>query len=158
MAMWELQAGEDRDLPTIFRSVAGAYVKELVIRDPYCGAANHRLKLKSFLEALTTILGTVDRLAIHCRETRDKDGHVEFYLDVERHVDDLVRSIGFENRDVQVKQIKGGTRTFHDREIDVLTVSNDGCDLLHRFFLTGGIDYLMDKRTATKVFSVVINN
>jgi hypothetical protein len=48
MAMWELQAGEDRDLPTIFRSVAGAYVKELVIRDPYCGAANHRFKLKVF--------------------------------------------------------------------------------------------------------------
>jgi hypothetical protein len=77
-------------------------VKELVIRDPYCGAANHRLKLKVFLEALTTILGTVDHLAIHCRETRDKDGYVEFYLDVERHVDDLVKSIGFINRHVQV--------------------------------------------------------
>jgi hypothetical protein len=48
MAMWEFQAGEDRDLPTIFRSVAGACVKELVIRDPYCGAANHRFKLKVF--------------------------------------------------------------------------------------------------------------
>jgi hypothetical protein len=96
-------------------------------------------------------------LAIHCRETRDKDGYVEFYLDVERHVDDLVKSIGFENRDVQVSPLKGTARTFHDREIDVLTVSNHGCDVLHRYFLTGGIDYLMDKRTATKVFSIVID-
>jgi len=157
MAIWELQAGEDRDLPTIFRSVAGAYVKELVIRDPYCGAANHRFKLKVFLEALTKILGTVDHLTIQCRETRDKDGHVEFYLDVERHVDDLVKSIGFENRDVQVRPIKGSARTFHDREIDVLTVSRDGCEVLHRYFLTGGIDYLMETRAATKVFSIVIN-
>ena len=123
-------------------------MKELVIRDPYCGAANHRLKLKVFLEALTTILGTVDHLAIHCRETRDKDGYVEFYLDVERHVDDLVKSSGFINRHVQVSPLKGTARTFHDREIDVLTVSNDGCDELHRYFLTGGIDYLMDKRAS----------
>ena len=39
----------------------------------------------------------------------------------------------------------------------MLTVSKDGCDVLHRYFLTGGIDYLMDLRTATKVFSIVIN-
>ena len=57
--MWELQAGEDRDLSRIFRSVAGAHVKELVIRDPYCGAVTHRLKLKVFLEALTRIMGKV---------------------------------------------------------------------------------------------------
>lgn len=157
MAMWELQAGEDRDLSRIFRSVAGAHVKELVIRDPYCGAVTHRLKLKVFLEALTRIMGKVDHLAIHCRETKDKDGYVEFYLDVERHVDEMVKSIGFINRHVQVSPIKGSARTFHDREIDVLTVSKDGCDVLHRYFLTGGIDYLMDLRTATKVFSIVIN-
>ena len=60
-------------------------------------------------------------------------------------------------RQVQVSPIKGSARTFHDREIDVLTVSKDGCDVLHRYFLTGGIDYLMDLRTATKVFSIVIN-
>jgi hypothetical protein len=56
-----------------------------------------------------------------------------------------------------VRPIKGTARTFHDREIDVLAVSRDGCDVLHRYFLTGGIDYLMDKRSATKVFSIVIN-
>ena len=101
-------------------------------------------------------MGKVDHLAIHCRETKDKDGYVEFYLDVERHVDEMVKSIGFINRHVQVSPIKGSARTFHDREIDVLTVSKDGCDVLHRYFLTGGIDYLMDLRTATKVFSICL--
>ena len=69
-------------------------------------------------------------------------------------MDSLITSIGFENRDVKVAPLKGSGRTFHDREVDITTVSEDGCDMTHRFFLTGGVDYLMDERAETKVFYV----
>ena len=89
-----------------------------------------------------------------CKESRDRDGYVEFYLDVEKRLDELLRDKGFPNRDVRVVPLKGATKTFHDRQIDVLAVSADGCDELHRFFLTGGIDYLMDENAETKVFHI----
>ncbi len=73
-------------------------------------------------------------------------------MDVERQVDEILVSLGLENRDVQVRPLKGGGRTFHDREADITSVTNDGCETTHRFFLTGGIDYLMDKRSETRVF------
>jgi hypothetical protein len=35
-------------------------------------------------------------------------------------------------------------------------VSADGCDEHHRFFLTGGVDYLMDESAETKVFYIQV--
>ena len=154
MSLWELHSGVARDLKAIFATVAGAHVKDLILRDPYCGAKPNRGKLQRFLTELKTIAGTIKHVAVHCKEYKDKDGDVEFYLDVERHVDSLITSIGFENRDVKVAPLKGSGRTFHDREVDITTVSEDGCDTTHRFFLTGGVDYLMDERAETKVFYV----
>ena len=81
---------------------------------------------------------------------------MEFYADIERHVDDIITSVGIENRDVTVAPLKGGGRTFHDREVDITTVSADGCETTHRFFLTGGVDYLMNDRTETRVFYLML--
>jgi hypothetical protein len=156
MSLWELPSGEVRDLKVIFAPVVGAHVKDLILRDPYCGAKPNRGNLQRFLAELKVLAGTIEHLAVHCKEYRDKDGDVEFYLDVERHVDNLIASIGIENRDVVVAPLKGSGRTFHDREVDITTVSGDGCDTTHRFFLTGGIDYLMDERSNTKVFYVQV--
>lgn len=154
MSMWELHAGTKRDLKAIFAPVAGAYIKEMKIRDPYCGAEPNRKNLKQFLLEMQSMAGTIEHLTIHCKENRDKDQHVEFYLDIERHVDDIITSIGIDNREVSVAPLKGGGRTFHDREVDITTVSADGCETTHRFFLTGGVDYLMDDRTETRIFYV----
>lgn len=154
MKLWELHAGVARDLAAIFAPVAGAYVKSLVVRDPYCGAKPNRGKLLQFLATLKKIVGGVEHLSVYCKEYKDKDGDIEFYLDVERHVDNIISSIGIEKRDVEVAPLKGRGRTFHDREVDITTVSEDGCDTIHRYFLTGGIDYLMDERTETRVFYV----
>ncbi|MDP2829901.1 MAG: DEAD/DEAH box helicase [Sulfuricellaceae bacterium] len=154
MSLWELHSGAARDLKAIFAPVVGAYIKDLILRDPYCGTKPNRGKLQRFLAELKTIAGTIEHVAVHCKECRDKDGDVEFYLDVERHVDSLITSIGIENHDVTVAPLKGSARSFHDREVDITTVSEDGCETSHRFFLTGGIDYLMDERTETRVFYV----
>lgn len=88
-----------------------------------------------------------------CKETKDKDGDTEFYLDVKHRVDDLIKSLGLENRDVVVLQLKEG-RGFHDRELDIEEVTKDGCNITHRYFLTGGVDYLMDSRAETRIFYI----
>lgn len=152
MSMWELHAGTPRDMKTIFAPVAGAYVKEMMVRDPYCGAEPNRKSLKLFLTEVKAMADTIEHLTLHCKENKDRDGYVEFYLDIERHVDDIISSVGIEKRDVTVAPLKGGGRTFHDREVVITTVSSDGCEMTHKFFLTGGVDYLMDDRKETRVF------
>lgn len=154
MSMWELQAGQARDLTNIFRAVAGSWIKDLMIRDPYCGAKPHQGKLKAFLTAIKSLAGEIRHVAIHCKEYRGKNGDVEFHLDVKRQVDNILTSLGLENREVKVSRLQGGGRTFHDREIDITTVADDGCEATYRFFLTGGIDHLMDERSETRVFCV----
>lgn len=154
MFIWELHAGEERDLTNIFSAVSGCWIKELVIRDPYCGARPNRGKLKSFLVAIKSLAKEIQHVTIHCKEYRDRDGDVEFHLDVERFVDEILVSLGLDNRNVKVSRLKGGGRSFHDREVDITSVTDDGCETTHRFFLTGGIDYLMDERTETRVFYI----
>lgn len=152
MSMWELHAGTPRDIRAIFAPVAGAYVKEMMVRDPYCGAEPNRKRLKLFLTEMKAIADTIEHLTLHCKENKDRDGHVEFYRDIERHVDDIISSVGIEKSDVTVAPLKGGGRTFHDREVVITTVSSDGCEMTHKFFLTGGVDYLMDDRKETRIF------
>jgi hypothetical protein len=55
-----------------------------------------------------------------------------------------------------VAPLKGPRKAFHDREVDITTVSADGCEQLHRYFLTGGIAYLMDERAETRIFCIRI--
>lgn len=152
MSMWELPAGTKRDLKAIFTPVVGVYIKEIMIRDPYCGAEPNRNRLKQFLTEIKAMADTIKHLSIQCKENKGRDGYVEFYLDIERHVDDIIKSVGIENRDITVAPLKGGGCAFHDREVDITTVSSDGCETEHRFFLTGGVDLLMNERAETRVF------
>lgn len=124
--------------------------------DPYCGVQASQKRLEAFIKTFRALVGTIDRFEIVCKEARDRDGYIEHYLDVEMRMDKLLQEKGFLNRDVKVVPLKGSAKHFHDRQIDVVTVSADGCDELHRFFLTGGIDYLMDENAATKVFYIPV--
>ncbi len=69
----------------------------------------------------------------------------------------LIKSLTFKKYDVSVALAKGAGKGFHDREVDIISVSADGCEELHRFFLTGGIDYLMDQNATTRVFHVRVD-
>ncbi|MBU0704779.1 MAG: DUF1998 domain-containing protein [Chloroflexi bacterium] len=72
MGLWELHSGEARDLKAIFAPVVGAHVKDLILRDPYCGAKPNRSKLQRFLAELKALAGTIEHLAVHCKEYKDK--------------------------------------------------------------------------------------
>ncbi|AXW64658.1 hypothetical protein CJO94_24125 (plasmid) [Ralstonia solanacearum] len=152
MTMWELHAGAPRQLDEIFFALRGAYVKSLEIRDPYCAAPANVGSLEALLRHAKSAAAVIEYLNIRCRETKDRTGYVEFYLDVERRIDGLVKVLGFDKRNVEVIPLKRSSKSFHDREIDIKTVSEDGCEEVHRYFLTGGIDYLLNERVETRVF------
>ena len=157
LAIHELRQGDPRTLTEIFSPVAGTSVKKLTVYDPYCGAQVNQKRLEEFIKTFRTLVGAIDSFDIVCKEMpRDRDGYAEHPLDTELRLDKLLQDKGFVNRDVKVVPLKGSARRFHDRQIDVLTVSADGCDELHRFFLTAGIDYLMDENAATKVFYIPV--
>lgn len=152
----ELHKGAPRDFEEIFGPVVGAMVKKITISDPFCGAQGNQRSLEAFIKTFRKLVTSIDRFDLVCKEIRERDGNGEHPWDVERRLDGLLRDKGFENRDVRVVPIKGASKSFHDRQIDVETVSSDGCDEHHRFFLTGGVDYLMDEGAETKVFYIQI--
>lgn len=157
MQMWELPKGTSRNLEHIFAPISGAYIKSLEIRDPYCATLPSVGKLVKFLNFIQSSASTINELKIRCRENKDRDGDTEFYLDIERRLDDVVKNAGYLKRDIEVVQLKGAGKSFHDREVDFVTTTADGCDTTHRYFLTGGVDFLMDERSETRVFYVRID-
>lgn len=156
MRMWELPKGAQRNFEDIFSVAKNAHIKELVIRDPYCGAFNNQRKLSAFLETLLKLAGKIDLLRIRCKELQDRQGNVEFAIEVEKRLDALVDDIGYATRDIIVSPIKRGGKSFHDRELDIVIYSADGCEETHRYFLTGGIDYLVDQYAETRIFCISI--
>ena len=79
---------------------------------------------------------------------------MEHRLDVARHVEDIIDEFGIARGEAIVKEL-GRSRAFHDRELTFETADAAGCDATHRYFLTGGVDYLLDERSDTKVFHAV---
>ena len=66
-------------------------------------------------------------------------------------IEDLLGELGLTEIDVHVQGHQLPAREFHDREVDFEVIAQDGTSSNHRYFLTGGIDYLMDPRGATRV-------
>jgi hypothetical protein len=157
MRMWKLSEGKAREFDDIFSVARGAYIKKLSIRDPYCGTRHHTRKLEALLKLIQEMATTLEYVFVRCREVKDKDGHVEFCHDVERRVDRIIQTAGVQKWDVEAVPLKEAGRSFHDREIDITIVSEEGCETTHRYFLTGGIDYLMDTSTETRIFYIRID-
>lgn len=154
LELFELAEGEQRRISDIFGGISGCYVKQITVRDPFCGVKKHRGKLQRFLADLLKLPKTTESVEIHCRE--DKPGeHYEHRFHVMHHIEDMVAALGIANPSVLVQENSMPVRNFHDREVDIQVVNGDGTSLLHRYFLTGGIDYLLDSRSATKVFHYV---
>jgi hypothetical protein len=161
MAMWEFPSGAPRLLADVFKAVEGAHVKKLVIRDPYCGVAHHRPKLQTLLEHFKKSTSAIEKAEVYCSEVkqRERDGseYMEHRFAVAQAVEKIMDELGIEKNEAFVKEL-GRNRTFHDRELTLEVTDATGCDSTHRYFLTGGIDYLLDERSDTKVFHAVLDN
>jgi DEAD/DEAH box helicase/Helicase conserved C-terminal domain/Domain of unknown function (DUF1998) len=161
MAMWEFPVGAPRPLADVFAAIHGQHVKRLVLRDPYAGTPHNRNKLRQLLEFLQGHTSALDCVDVFCSESkaRDRDGteYVESRFDVAMHVERILDAVSIPKGAADVKEL-GRNRTFHDRELTFQTVNAVGCDETHRYFLTGGIDYLLDDRSDTKVFHARVSN
>jgi hypothetical protein len=155
MAMWEFAVGVRRPLQDVFAALKGLHVKRLAVRDPYAGAPHNRARLRQLLEFLKGFTSALERVDVYCSQTktRERDGteHVESVLDVQMHIEKILDALAIPKGEAYVKEL-GRNRTFHDRELTFETVDSSGCDETHRYFLTGGVDYLLDERSDTKVF------
>jgi hypothetical protein len=159
MAMWEFPVGAPRPLADVFAVLKGLHVKRLDIRDPYCGTPVNRGRLKQLLQFLVGHVSALERVDVYCSEVKSKerDGseYVEHRFDVARNVEGIIDELGIARGEAVVKEL-GRNRTFHDRELTFDTVDASGCDATHRYFLTGGVDYLLDERSDTKVFHAAV--
>lgn len=112
--------------------------------------------LLTFLKAHVSDLERVD---VYCSEVkeRQRDGtdYVANRLEVAYQVERVLGESGIPKGEAYVKEL-GRSRTFHDRELTFDTVDHSGCDATHRYFLTGGIDYLLDERSDTRVFHAIV--
>lgn len=151
MSMWELGVGQQRDLVDVFRDVAGLHIKRLTIRDPYCGTAANQRRVQDLLRFLKGHGAALESVHVYCSEVRDRDGVVEHRFDVARRLEVMMDRLDIASSEAFVKEL-GRNRAFHDRELSFDCADASGCEVTHRYFLTGGIDYLLDDRSDTKVF------
>lgn len=159
MDMWEFAVGAERLLSEVFAAIKGLHIKSLVIRDPYCGSERNRERLKQLLTFLKSHVAELERADVYCSEVkeRQRDGtdYVMNRLEVAYQVERTLDEAGIAKGEAFVKEL-GRNRAFHDRELTFDAVDQSGCEATHRYFLTGGIDYLLDERSDTRVFHAVV--
>jgi hypothetical protein len=101
----------------------------------------------------------IERADVYCSEVkeRQRDGtdYVANRLEVAYQVERILGEVGIAKGEAFVKEL-GRNRTFHDRELSFEAVDQSGCGATHRYFLTGGIDYLLDERSDTRVFHSIV--
>ena len=152
LELFEFMSNQQRDLKKLFQSLAGAEVLKINISDPFCGAKRHRPALKTFLSEVLSIPKSVASVEVLCRELRANDENYEHRLHMKAEVEDLLAELGILRYEVVVQDNRTPVRTFHDREIFVEIMAADGSTTNERYFLTGGVDYLINPRADTKVF------
>jgi hypothetical protein len=159
MTMMHLAPGRDllQGLNQAFGGLSETYVEGIEIRDPWCGVKENDQRLEGFLRYLKNKTPKNNKIAIRirCRTYRDKDGHVEYPGTIKQRLEKIVHDLGYVKGEAQVLP-SSASRSFHDREMDVWIINEAGARVLHRYFMTGGVDFIMDKERETRIFSLTV--
>src|SRR5690606_35199421 len=115
-------------------------------------------RLKQLMTFLKSHVAEMDHADVYCSEVKERqlDGtdYVANRLEVAHQVERVLDEAGIPKGEAFVKEL-GCNRTFPDRELTFDVVGKSGCGATHRYFLTGGIDYLLDVRSDTRVFHAI---
>lgn len=149
--LFEFTEGQHRPISEIFSAMRGAYIDRMRISDPFCGSKRHRRKLKIFVSEVQKIAEKIIHIEVLCRELKPASDDYEHRFHVKTDIENLLGELGLTQIDVHVQSHQLPAREFHDREVDFDLIAQDGTLSNHRYFLTGGIDYLMDTRGSTRV-------
>ncbi len=154
---WEIKEGEKRNLKNYFSIIKGAYIEEINVKDPFCGAGpRQRESLAKFIKFAIENSNSIKGLTIVCREQSFKDTRYQPPYKVKEEIEKMVKAMT-ENLRINIfVQPHKSSRSFHDRTIDIDLIDIEGCSVRHRFDLTGGIDFLMDEKAATKIYRYVV--
>ena len=148
---WEIACGQSRDLNVYFKELSEEYVEKMIIMDPYCGAGRRQINaLVDFIKQLKKLVGSIEKLTVHCREMHHKNENWQPPQTVRRELYKVLKPM-HDNVEVLVSEFNK-SRHFHDRTLDFTIIGVDGCSITHRYDLTGGIDILMDGSKDTKIY------
>ena len=161
MTMVHLASGRDllQGLNQVFENLSDTFVEGIEIRDPWCGVKENDKRLEGFLRYLKNKapLNTEIKVRIRCRTYRDRDGHVEYHGAIKQRLEKIVSDLGYVKGEAEVLP-SSASRSFHDREMDIWVIDGAGARVLHRYFMTGGVDFIMDKDRETRIFSLTVGN
>ncbi|NLB11474.1 DEAD/DEAH box helicase [bacterium] len=149
--VWKLNEGESRPLKEIFLPLIDRYIKEIEIKDFSCASEQSEEALEAFLGFLIDNAQSIEELKLHCSEYRGSDGSVEFYLDIKNRLSILINNLGYEKFDVNVLPFNKGRTSIQDSEISIITIDQDGCEMNHKYFLSNGIDSLINQRSSISI-------
>lgn len=147
---WELKAGNPRKIAEYFYALKDAYIDELLIKDPYCGAGKRQIEyLTKFITEIDHVTSKIKNIRIYCREQNYKNPHYEYPSKV---CDNILKALGNVDSEKEVRVLDyAASRDFHDRMIQVQVVNDDGETSQHIYDLSGGIDFLIDQNCETKI-------
>ena len=150
---WELAENQQRNFSDYFSPFEGQHVEHLLIRDPYCGVTGiQRDTLVRFLKILSEICGEINKVSIFCKEQNIKDDrHQPFYVVKQELSERLSAEFPLLKTIINVYPFNSG-KSFHDRSLQFEVIDSEGLSTSHHFDLSGGIDYLLDARRATKLY------
>jgi len=150
---WELSEGDERNFREYFEVLENAYIEQAIVKDPYCGAGDtQRQYLLKMLKVIAGLASNLKQLTIHCREQNIKDPrYMAPYKVKELLITTLAENFPGIKSIIHIHNFKT-SRVFHDRTLDFNVVDDQGCSVTHRYDLSGGIDFLMDKNAATKIY------
>jgi len=150
---WALGEGERRDLITYFEPIKDQHLEHLLIRDPYCGVEGfQREVLIRFLEQIISMVSRLEKITIYCKEEHYKVARHQPSYVMQKEVKALLDSRFSDIKIVVNVYPFSAGKGFHDRSLEFAVVDASGCSENHHYDLTGGIDYLMDKRKSTKIY------
>lgn len=150
---WALSENQARIFQDYFEPVVGQYIEHLQIRDPYCGiVGSQRDALVNFIKILSELCCEIKKVTIFCKEQNVKDSRYQPSYVVQKELKDKL-DLEFPSLKIFVNVYPFGSgRAFHDRTLELEAIDSNGESTKHHFDLSGGIDYVMDARKATKIY------
>lgn len=149
---WELRSGVPRDLGSYFEALKGAFVKELVIKDPYCGSGDRQLvALQQLIKFVYGQIKQLEKISIHCKEPNFRDKNYRSPDAVRGEIKSIITKVIDIEPTVNVVRFSYG-RNFHDRSIIALAINEDGETIKHIYDISGGIDFMMDESRNSLIF------
>ena len=145
---WDLVKGETARFEKVFSELKGAYVQSFHLKDPYCGVRlENRAHLKRFLKEMVNTVGELENVSITMCALRYDNPN---FVPRDELASIVEKELKFLGLSLEINVLRA--TSFHDREIHLTLVNQDGTSRQYRYDLTGGVDKLRSTGEDSRVF------